>query len=487
MKATSIFGGVQIITILISVIRSKFIAVLLGPVGMGIVGLLTATTGIVGKLTNFGLGTSAVKNISVANVTNDTNRVAIVIAVLRRLVWITGFLGSLITLILAPWLSQLTFGNNSYTVPFIWISCTLLFTQLTTGQLVVLQGLRKLQYLAKANMIGSLFGLVVSVPIYYVCGINGIVPAIIVSSILALAISTYFSSKLKLDKVRLNKTLIKTEGKDMLHMGFLLSLSGLMTVGAAYVVRIYIGNQGGIAEVGLYNAGFAIINTYVGMVFTAMGTDYYPRLSAVADDNTKSGKEINHQAEIAVLILAPMLTVFLIFINWIVVLLYSNKFVEISGMIHWAALGIFFKAATWSIGFILLAKGASKIFFYSELASNSYLLLFNIIGYKYLGLEGIGISFLLSYIISFFQVYFIAKARYEFVIEKVFYKIFSILLIIAILCFITVKTISDPFTYIIGTILILIATIYSLRELDKRIGLKSAFQTIRNKISNKGS
>ena len=45
MKATSLFGGVQIFQIIISVIRSKFVAILLGPSGMGIVGLLASTTG----------------------------------------------------------------------------------------------------------------------------------------------------------------------------------------------------------------------------------------------------------------------------------------------------------------------------------------------------------------------------------------------------------------------------------------------------------
>lgn len=61
VKATSLFGGVQFFQILISVVRSKFVAILLGPSGMGIVGLLTSTTGLITGLTNFGLGTSAIK------------------------------------------------------------------------------------------------------------------------------------------------------------------------------------------------------------------------------------------------------------------------------------------------------------------------------------------------------------------------------------------------------------------------------------------
>src|SRR5690554_1976404 len=76
VKATSLFGGVQFFQILISVVRSKFVAILLGPSGMGIVGLLTSTTGLITGLTNFGLGTSAVKNISEATATSDNERIA---------------------------------------------------------------------------------------------------------------------------------------------------------------------------------------------------------------------------------------------------------------------------------------------------------------------------------------------------------------------------------------------------------------------------
>ena len=70
-KATSLFGGVQVFKIIISIVRSKFVAVLLGPAGMGIAGLLTSTTGFVSALTNFGLGTSAVKNVAAASATGN--------------------------------------------------------------------------------------------------------------------------------------------------------------------------------------------------------------------------------------------------------------------------------------------------------------------------------------------------------------------------------------------------------------------------------
>ena len=59
----------------------------------------------------------------------------------------------------------------------------------------------------------------------------------------------------------------------MLKMGFLLSLSALITMGVSYLVTIYISAKSGLHEVGLYNAGFAIIGAYVGMIFSAMSVE----------------------------------------------------------------------------------------------------------------------------------------------------------------------------------------------------------------------
>jgi O-antigen/teichoic acid export membrane protein len=476
---------VQVFNIIIAIIRSKFIAVLLGPAGMGIAGLLTSTTGLISGLTNFGLGTSAVKNVAEANGTGNQIRVSTIITVLRRWVWITGLLGTIITIVLSPWLSQITFGNKDYTLAFIYLSVTLLLNQLSSGQMVVLQGLRKLQYLAKADLSGSILGLLISVPLYYVWGIKAIVPTIIISSIVFLLRSWYFSNKIKLEPVKVSKTITIAEGKNMLIMGFMISLSGLITLGVGYLVRVFISRTGGVGQVGLYNAGFSIIITYVGMIFTAMATDYYPRLSAVAYNNELSKKTINEQAEIALLILAPIIMVFLVFINWVVIILYSTKFIAINEMVHWAALGMLFKAASFPIGYIFVAKGDSKIFLFSEVLANIYILLFSILGYYFLKLEGLGISFFIGYILVYVQVYIIAKVKYNFSFSKAFLRVFLIQLVLTVVCFILVKWMSKPYSYIIGCFLIVLSAWFSFKELNKRIGIKASIYSMKNKYFRK--
>jgi len=483
VKTTSLFGGVQVYNILIQIIRSKVIALLLGPEGMGVIGLFNTASMFITNLTNFGLGTSAVKNISEANASGNAKRVSTSITVLQRLVWGTGLLGTLVTIFFSPWISQLTFGNKDYTIAFIWISVSLLFTQLSSGQLALLQGMRKLRYLAMANLAGSSLSLGVTLPLYYFWGLDGIVPGIIGSSIVVMAASYFFSHRVPVLTVSISASDTLKEGKSMLKMGFLISLSGLLTLAASYIIRVYIRKIGGLDEVGLYTAGFAIINSYVGLIFSAMSSDYYPRLSAVASDAKKCIETVNQQAEIAILILAPILVVFMTFINGMVILLYSRDFVAVNGMLYWTAMGMYFKVASWTIGFIFLAKSDSKLFFWNELISNINMLVLNLLGYHYFGLTGLGISFAIAYLLYLVQVYVISKIKYKFSFNKSFWQLFTVQFILGLAAFLTINYLSQPYTYLIGTVLFAISGWISLKELDKRIGIKQVIENFKNKHS----
>lgn len=485
IKSTSIFGGVQVFNILTIIIRSKVIAELLGPMGMGIVSLLQSSIGLIESLTNFGLARVSVKNVAEAVESKNLNKVSLTVSVLKKLIWITGLLGSVTVFFTASWLSEISFESNEYQLIFKWISITLLFNQLSNGEQVILQGFRRLKLLAKANVFGSLLSLIIALPIYYIYGVKGIGPVIFLTSFLTLLISIYYSNKVEVPILSLNIKNIFSEGKQMLSMGFVVGLSSLFTVGAAYFIRIYINRIGGTVEVGLYNAGFAMISTYVGLIFAAMTTDFYPRLAGISYDNNKVKTLINQQAEIAVLILAPLLIFIMTFSKIIIYLLYSSAFTEVNVMILWAAFGMLFKAIAWSIGVLFMAKGARKIFFWSEVIAISYILILNILGYKYFGLEGLGISYLIAYLLLLIQVYFISRIHYNFSFSNGTVKISCVQFSLAFVCLLVNKLSSEHISYFIGTILMIFSLIYSYVKLNKMIGLNNILYNMYNQMFKK--
>ncbi len=481
-KATSLFGGVQVYQILIGIIKSKFIAILLGPAGMGIQGLYQAAITLVQSITSLGIEQSAVRDVSEANATNDSHRIGRTIAVLKKLVWFTGLLGLIATIALSPLLSKTSFGNYDYTIPFITLSVILLLQQLSAGQRVILQGLRKLQYLAKSSFWGATLGLLVSVPLYYLLGIKGIVPTLILNAVTMLGLSWFYSRKVKIEVVNVTTKESIQEGKNMLRMGIAMMFSGLLVAASSYILRGYISYQGDIDQVGLFVAGFTIMSQYTGMVFTAMGTDYYPRLAAINKDNEKMSAVINQQGEIALLIMAPLICIAIVFMPLIIKILYSDQFLLAGDYILWASMGFLFKVVSWAVAFSFVAKGAAKLFMINETLCNIYTLGLNILGYKLGGLALLGVSFSLAYIIYLLQVYMISHKKYGFKFNKGLILIFVTHLLLVIICTFLFCLPRSIWTYLLGSMFVLISLVLSLYLLNRRLELIRVFK---NRFINK--
>ncbi|WP_286777302.1 oligosaccharide flippase family protein [Sphingobacterium sp. UBA2074] len=467
-KATSILGGVQFYNIIINIIRSKVIAVLLGPSGIGLLSIFTNTINLVSQLSNFGLGTSAIKDVAIASNESDYE-LSKVVSLVNKLVVGTGILGFILTVIFSSFLSQISFNNSNYTLSFLFLAFSVLFTQITTGNNVILQGTSNIKGLAKANAIGASLGLIISLPFYYYLGNDGIVPTLIVSAFVLMIVSFFFAKRLDIKKFKVSNKLLKVQGWNIIKLGFIISLSSTVSLLVSYLVRIFINYNGGMEDVGFYTAGFAIINTYVGMVFTAMTSEYYPRLSKICDNISEANQTINEQVEMALMILSPILVIFLVFIKWGIVLLYSQQFLVIIPMMQWAIIGIFFKALSWPIAFIFLAKGNSKLFFWNEILANVYILVLNVLGYYFFGLKGLGVSFLISYVLYLIQVFFICKNMYSYRMPRSIIFNFLVQLFIAILCLAAVSEFNGSHGYLAGGVLIVISLSLSLRELQRKI------------------
>lgn len=478
IKTTSLFGGVHILNIVISIVRSKMVAVFIGPAGMGVISLLTSAINIVNGFSGLGIETSAVQHISSKYKGNDISSVLVIIAVVKKLVMITGILGSILALCLSSLLSTITFGNTEHTSAFVYISITILLRQLTSGELAVLQGLRKVRLLAKANFFGNLMGLFFSLPVYYYLKIEAIIPTIIIVSISSLFFALFFSKSLEIEKSRIPFKEILIQSKSVLKLGVLLTISGLLTLLTTYIIQIYIGNSGGLEEVGYYIAGFTLLNSYVGIIFTVMSTDYFPRLSSIIDDENKIRNSVVQQSFISILIITPIVTLFLLFVPIIVKIIYTSKFEVIVPMVSIGILGMLFKSISWSMGFILIAKGDSKMFLFTSVIFNMLLLLMNVGGYYLYGLTGLGISFLGYYIIHFYALKIITNHRYNFYFKNEFYVVYASCILICIITF--------GLTYIENIILknslmsfmSVLSLIFVLHHLNKKIDLISFYDNI---------
>lgn len=478
MKATSLFGGVQVLRILVTIIRSKVMAALLGPEGVGISNLLTRPLQLITTATQLGLDKSAVKEISSQYKHGEEAQAYRMIAILKRLVWITAIIGAVFTIVFSGVLSKFTFDSYEYTYTFMWLGLAVVFNQLAMSNLAVLQGLRKLAFLAKANIYGAIAGLLVTIPLYYYFKLDGILPAIVATSGFVFFFAYFFAKRTVKAHASVTNSVVLSEGKPMIKLGLALSFSSIIGLTVAYFILVFVRTKGGEIEAGFYGAGIVILNTYVGLIFNAMSTDYYPRLAAVCDDLKAVVKTVFEQAFIAILLITPIVIIFIAFAPLLITLLYSAEFEPSVSLVRWGIVGMLFKAVSWSIGYVIIAKGDSKLFTKTAIGFNSVLLLLNVIGYHYWGLEGIGVSLLVYFVIHYIGVCILTYYRYGFKMKTEFYPVFLICLLLSIGAF-SATYIQEPvlkYGVLVG--LIVISSLYSFRLLDTKIGFKSLLDTI---------
>ena len=191
-KATSILGSVQLFNILIGIVRNKVVSLLLGPAGMGIVGLFTSTTSTITGFTNCGLTISAVKNVAVSYEKKDLDILGKVVYTVKKLLWITGLFATAICIVLSKQLSIWSFGNDDFALSFCCLSISLLFTQLTSGNQMIIKACRQIKMYAKANVLGNFLSLFITVPLYFVWGVDAIVPVLVLLSLSTFACSQLF-------------------------------------------------------------------------------------------------------------------------------------------------------------------------------------------------------------------------------------------------------------------------------------------------------
>jgi len=474
IKTTTLFGGVQVVTILTNIFRGKIAAVLLGAAGMGVLTLLTSVVTLIVQIASIGLNLSAVRDISSANLAKNTPLLSHKVTVFKKIMCYCAIFGAGLMIASSSWLSKLTFGNDQYTYSFMWLSLAVALTMLNSSNITFLQGTQKLKDMAKSTVLGSLFGLIFSFPLFYFYGTKGIVPSLVIAAVFTYGASTYFSRKNRIEQIKIRFFDTLRDGAEMAKLGIAMMLSTLIASALNYIVNSYIGKFGSITEVGLYGAGISITNQYVSVIFTAMAVDYFPRLSAICHDREQVDKVVNQQAIIVVLLITPLLILMILTAPFLINILLSSQFLAITDFVCWVAFALLFKAASFAFGYISFAKGDKRTFFIFEGIGCSLLILgCNIIGYNFGGLNGIAISILISYVIYLFAVNILVSRLYLFRLEMQFVVIFLISMVLLASVLLIALSYSNYYGYSLGILLLLVSFYFSYYELDKRIGLKA--------------
>lgn len=481
LKTTFMFGFVQVFKAVLSIIRNKLVAILIGTEGMGLMGIYTSTISLLKTGAGLGVDQSAVRDVSEAFATNNKERYSRIINITTRIVLFTGLLGMIITLVMSHWLSVWTLGGTEYTVAYCFLGIAVFLDIMNDGRQALLKGTRQLKSLAYASMIGSVVGFVTAIPLLYLLGNEGIVPSLLIASACALLVSNYFINKIDIEKVKVSLKDTFSEAKPMLRMGSAMMLMTFLQTIVSLIVQSYIRSKGGLVDVGLFSAGNMILQSYFGVVITAFMTDYYPRIAAINNDNTQLQDELNKQSKVSLLLCGPLFVLFVSFAPIIIKILYTDAFLPAVDYLYFAIYYTLITVCSNQVDLILVAKFRIKTFTIISVIIRVLQLILYISLYSIMGLKGLGIGVLILGVLHYLIMTTVVKKLYGIQFDTSFYKIFLMILAMAILSSSITMLKSSMIRYILGAVLSSFALIFSFYSAKKIMNI-NVFNIIKKHI-----
>lgn len=485
IKSTGIVSIAQFVIILIGILRSKIIAILLGPEGVGIFGIFQSTLSFIQGATGFGISFSGVRDVAEATGSGNKKKISTTVHTLKRWGMFTGLLGAVFTLAFCKTLSRIAFGDYSHAWGFAVLSLSLFFGSISNSQIALLQGLRKITMMSKANVIGIFLGFLFSIPLYYFLGNQGIVLSLLVVSMVTLSISWWYIKKIKFLPTSMSIKETFLHGKNMIKLGFFTVIATLASTGTMFILRIFIVSKSDVELVGIFQASWTLSTVYLAAVLGAMGADYFPRLSEVSTDNEKMNKLANEQTEIAMLVSTPLMVTILSFASIIISLFYSQRFGSASPILQWQVLGTFLKVLSWPLAYILMAKGKGLLYIIGELLFNISYIIMVYFGWGRFSLEITGIGFLISYLVYILYIVstiaFVTRFRFSRA-NRISLVLYSVILVST---FILVKTVTSSYIYILLICFIAVTALISFLRLRRLVDIKALITSAIHRFSEK--
>ena len=483
-KSTFLFGFVQVFNVLTKVLLNKFAAIYLGAEGIGLIGIFQSISQMLKTFFGLGVSQSAVRDISKANSERESESISSIITVTHKIILFTSLLGGGITILISSYLSVYSFGDDSYKNSFVLLSLVVVFSIFLDGKLSVLKGMRQLRDLAKATVFGSVAGICTGIPMYNFFGLKGIIPTILAITLSSLFFATYYVGRINYRKVSIPLKEVISKSKSIIRMGVALMIVTFIGMLHEYIVKIYVSNNSNVSTVGIYQAGLTIVSGYFSIIIVAMMADYYPRISAVFDNNEELAIELNKQSRVGLILITPLIVLFMFLMPIFVRFLYSVEFLPAVEYMRYAIFWTLIIIVSNPIDMILVAKQNTKVFLSATIVYRIFGLCISIYFFDSYNIKGLGIAMLIMGVVHISLMQSIMYKLYKIHVDKITIKMMIISMTFVIFSFFISDIDSIVNILLLGVPLVMMSFAYSINKFNEVTGV-NLYEAVKAKLIRK--
>lgn len=363
VTVTGLNGLAVAVRIAAAVLVNKVMAVVLGPIGLGLFAqaqnlisfsLTISTNGLAGGVTKLTAERQA-----------DRSRLMSIwgTAISLALFWSLAF--SAATLLFADEIAWRLFGDRNYGRHIEIVACAIPFGCVAPVLIAVLNGQLRSVECALAPIITNVLGAAATILLCSWFGLLGSLYGIVAAQIAAVVIGMRFF--LRFNSLQDIRPLFDTDSfRSLLGFAAMAIVGGAASQGAALFIRTEIVGHVGWNAAGLWQAITKISEVYLSVATSSLTIFYLPRLAAISKRD-----QFIHTVSQAMMIILPVTAAgcVLVFVlkDWIISLALSSEFLPIKDIIWVQLIADFLKIASFFFAMVMWAKQMVRTFLATEI------------------------------------------------------------------------------------------------------------------------
>jgi O-antigen/teichoic acid export membrane protein len=405
LRSTAVLGSGSAVAIMSGVVAAKAWALLLGPTGLGLMNILQSLLGLTTIIAGLGSGVALVRAGARALAQEDP----VLVSALRKgawlLFWASGFLAVILLLLFRDQVSRWFIGGSGATSAVALVAVAVIFNLALALETSLLNAYHRVSALAMSGAVRSVLAAALGIGLVWIWREEAIAPSILATAVAGWAVSRHFRRR-GVGRTDVNPTRRQVFKASWSLMRFGVPYAGGMLAGAgvSMLIPVLALHRLGIEGVGFYAASAAIAQGYVGLVLNTMAQDYYPRVSAVRDNPAMLATLVNGQHRVVMVFGIPIILGMLAMARYIVPIVYSSRFQPAVEVLEWQLMGDLVKFSAWTMGFVILARNGSLVFFLTELVGGLSIIVSSWLGMRWFGLAGLGIASLTTSVLYYLVV-----------------------------------------------------------------------------------
>jgi PST family polysaccharide transporter len=402
---TSVLSAIStIIRVIAGFISIKIVAVYIGPSGLALMGQFQNFIGMMSSVASAGVNSGIVKYT--AEYYEDEQ--------IKQKIWSSALKISLVLIIpmaiviifLADFISMKLLNTTEYGSIFIVFAITVVFFVLNGLMTSILNGQKEIKKLTLLNIVGSLFGLAVTILLVTQYELYGALLAGIVSQSIVFFVTLTFVLKSSWFKLSMFLGSMDKEYRNKLLKFSAMALVSATMIPLSHIyVRDYIGTNIGWDEAGYWQAIWRISETYLMLITTTLSIYYLPKLSSI-QDKSELRAELLYGYKIILPIVIMMALGIYLFRDLIISILFTKEFSPMAELFLYQLIGDVIKIAAWLLGYIMIAKAMTRLFIFSEIFFVGSFVGFVVLFVDMYGLIGVTMAFMVNYFIYMLFLYF---------------------------------------------------------------------------------